>query len=390
MTYEQPEVKVAAAAGEPVALAQCLVSIPSVNPLLEEGGQGEGAIADQCAVWLESWGFQVEVSEVAPGRFNVIAQFGGDGGTLLNGHLDTVGVSGMTVPAFGEVRGSRLYGRGSCDMKAGVAIILAAARRYAEANDPASCDPLTVALTADEEHASVGMDAFVKSGFLADRAIVCEPTDLLVMPAHKGFLWVTLEVIGRAAHGSRPEEGIDAIRNAGRILQALDVYEERVLQSGDRHSLLGHPSIHAGTITGGVAPSVYPEACQVVLEERVLPGTQVEEVMKNLESWLESLRTSTPNLTVELSRRLFRPGTEVSTNSPFVCSLLDCCEEVTGSSGVAGMTAWVDAAFLNEAGIPALCFGPGSIAQAHSADEWVELAQVRAGAAVLSRFLGLD
>lgn len=391
MGNEQSRYVEAARGGEPVALARWLVSIPSVNPVLEGDGGGESLIAGEVAALLESWGLDVVVSEAAPGRPNVVATLEGDGPCLLlNGHLDTVGVAGMTVAPFaGAVEGGRLHGRGACDMKAGIAAILAVTHRLAEAGPR---PPLEVALTADEEHASLGMaalvtelDAHVRTGRRPELAVVCEPTSLKVMPAHKGFVWVRAEFRGRAAHGSRPDVGIDAIRHAGLYLTALDAYAAR-LTARPEHPLLAHGSFHAGTINGGSAESVYPDRCELVLERRTLPGEAPETIMSEFEGMLDGLRAREPDVDASLEMTLERPGTEVSTDHRLVRGLLDACAASGVPSSVEGMTAWVDAAFLNQAGIPAVCFGPGSIEQAHTHDEWVEVEQIRVAADVLERF----
>ncbi|MGD8321052.1 MAG: ArgE/DapE family deacylase [Gemmatimonadota bacterium] len=369
-----------------MALARALVAIPSVNPVLAPDGQGEGHIAEACADWLVSWGLDTRVVEVSQGRNNVVATLEGDGPTLLfNGHLDTVGVEGMTVPPFdAELRDGRIVGRGSCDMKGGVAALLAAAARLAR--DDGEVRPnLVVALTADEEHASLGMDALVRSGVTADMAVVCEPTSLAVMPAHKGFVWVKARFRGRAAHGSRPELGVDAIRHAALWLWALDALEAH-LMTRSPHPLLGHGSLHAGTIRGGTAESVYPDACEVVVERRTLPAETADVALAELRSYLDAVREADPAVDAELDMTLARPGTEVSPDSRLVQGLLQASQAHGVESRVEGMTAWVDAAFLNEAGIPAVCYGPGDIAQAHSADEWIEAAQIAACADVLESF----
>lgn len=370
--------------GDPVALARALVAVPSVNPSLAPGGAGEGRIADLAAGWLRSWGLDTEVVEAAPGRPNVVARLDGDGPTLLlNGHLDTVGVEGMERPPFeAAVEGGRLWGRGACDMKAGIAAILATARRLAREGPRPR---LVVALTADEEHASVGMDALVRSGVEADMAVVCEPTSLAVMPAHKGFVWVEAAFRGRAAHGSRPDRGVDAIRHAGLFLAALDGYEAR-LREGPSHPLLGPGSHHAGTIRGGTAESVYPERCTLVLERRTLPGETAEKVRRELQDVLGAVMAAHPEMDATLQVTLARPGTEVAREAPLVRGLLEACETVGRPRRVEGMTAWVDAAFLNEAGIPAVCFGPGDIAQAHAAVEWCPVDEIRLCADVLEAF----
>jgi acetylornithine deacetylase len=341
--------------------------------------------ADRAAAWLRDWGFAVRLEEVAPGRSNVHAEHGhGSPRLLFNGHLDTVGVEGMTVPPFGaEEREGRLYGRGSCDMKGGVAALLAAACAVARAGHQGT---LIVVLTVDEEHASLGMQRVVAAGLAADAAVVCEPTELAVMPAHKGFAWFDISFHGRAAHGSRPELGVDAVTGAGRFLVALDGYA-RELARRATHPLLGPPSVHAGTIRGGTAPSVYPELCELVIERRTLPSESVEQVELELRSLIAPLVDSPPGLRVELARGLARPGTEVAVSSPLVQGLLAAsAEEERVEPRVEGMSAWVDAAYLNEAGIPAVCFGPGSIAQAHAADEWIETEQVVRCARILARF----
>jgi acetylornithine deacetylase len=370
--------------GDPVALARALVSIPSVNPTLAGDGDGEGAIAKACADLLEAWGLKTRVEEVATGRFNVVAVLDGTGPRLLlNGHLDTVGVAGMTVPPFeGLVRGSRLLGRGACDMKGGVAALLATASRLARGGPRPS---LVVALTADEEHASLGMDALVHSGVRADMAVVCEPTSLQVMPAHKGFVWVRAMFRGRAAHGSRPELGVDAIRHAALFLTALDGYAEE-LQRRPHHSLLAYGSLHAGTVRGGTAESVYPDECELLLERRTLPGEAPDTVLEELEAVLHQLGRREADLQGSLEITLARPGTEVATGHALVQGLLGAGRAHGLDPAVEGMTAWVDAAYLNESGIPAVCFGPGDIAQAHSADEWIEVEEVVRCADVLETF----
>lgn len=369
---------------DPVLLTAELVRTPSVNPSLEEGGTGEAGVADLAASWLASWGYDVEVPEVSPGRYNVVARRGRPGGPslLLNGHLDTVGVAGMTSPFSAEVRDGKLYGRGACDMKAGVAAALATASRLS--GDDLDGE-LIIALTADEEHASLGMQALVATGIRADAAVVCEPTELRVMPAHKGFLWAEVRVQGRAAHGSRPEVGVDAIVHMGSVLGALEEEDARLARETD-HGLLGPASIHAGTISGGAAASIYPDRCTLVLERRTLPGEGPEGLMRELESMVDRAKQNRPGLDVDVEGGLFRAGTEVDVADPWVQDLLRTCRDEGADAGIDGMSAWVDACFLNQAGTPALCYGPGSIAQAHGNVEWVETEQIVTCAAVLTAF----
>ena len=410
MSREKGRILKDADAGDPVALARALIATPSVNPELEASGAGEEAVAELTAQWLRVWGLSVDMSEVAPGRWNVVGHLEGKGtghgtghgtgngagngaGTeagqgarptlLLNGHLDTVGVAGMSVDPFGaELREGRLWGRGSCDMKGGVAALLAATAGVARSGSPGT---LIVALTAGEEHGSLGMEALVGSGIRADAAVVCEPTSLAVMPAHKGFVWIEAAFRGRAAHGSRPDAGVDAIEHAARYLTALGPLRGR-LRAGEPHPLLGHGSFHAGTIDGGSAPSVYPDACRLVLERRTLPGENVAGIIEEFQAVLDELAAEVAELDAKLTQGLARPATQITNDSPLVEGLLAACVGEGVDPVLAGMTAWVDAAFLNEAGTPAVCFGPGSIAQAHSADEWIDPCEIVTCAAVLERF----
>jgi acetylornithine deacetylase len=267
-------------------------------------------------------------------------------------------------------------------MKGGIAALMAAAARLARGGPR---PPVVVALTADEEHASVGMDALVRSGVQADMAVVCEPTSLKVMPAHKGFVWIRALFRGRAAHGSRPELGVDAIRHAALYMTALDGYADALLRRTG-HELLAHGSLHAGTVRGGTAESVYPDECELLLERRTLPGEAADAVMAEFQSVLDEVRLREPDLEASLEMTLARPGTEVARSHPLVQGLLESGGPHGVPPEVEGMTAWVDAAFLNEAGIPAVCYGPGDIAQAHSADEWIEVEEIRRCADVLEAF----
>ena len=369
---------------DPVTLTRRLVRTPSVNPVLEEGGAGERRVADLATEWLHGWGYRPVVSEVAPGRFNVVARRGAGRGPslLLNGHLDTVGVAGMAHPFSGAVRDGRLFGRGAADMKSGVACILAVAAELA-------CEEiegeLVVALTADEEHASLGMEALVASGLRADAAVVCEPTGLDVMPAHKGFLWMDVRATGRAAHGSRPGAGVDAITHMGHVLVAFEEESRRLAQQTG-HPLLGPASLHAGTIEGGSAPSVYPDGCHLVVERRTLPGETVAGVMAEAEGVLARARERCPGLMATVEAGLYRAATEVPAGSALVDGLRRACRRAGLPGAVGGMTAWVDACFLNQHGTAAVCFGPGSIAQAHTAEEWVSVEEIEVCARVLRDF----
>jgi acetylornithine deacetylase len=375
---------------DPVELTRRLVAIPSVNPALQEGASGEAAMAEATADLLRDSGFAVEVQPVEGDRCNVVARLGDGRPTLLlNGHLDTVGTDGMSVdPWGGDSTPERVIGRGAADMKSGLAAILSAASIWARGPGPGT---LIVALTCDEEHASVGMQRLVASGLQADAAVVTEPTSLALMPAHKGFAWVEVEFTGRAAHGSRPEVGVDAVRHAAAFLQELDSLEAG-LQAGSPHPLLGHGSLHVGTIRGGTAWSVYPDRCRLTLERRTLPDEAPEGFLDEVRRILGRVAGRDGTLQASARLDLVRPGSDVPADQPLIQELRKVLSDHGLDNRPRGMTAWVDAAYLNGAGIPAICFGPGSIAQAHAADEWVSAGEIRTGTAVLAdfvtRFLG--
>jgi acetylornithine deacetylase len=382
-------------AGDPLAWTRALVAVPSVNPELEPGGSGEAGVADLIAPFLRSWGFRVERHEPRPGRVSLVARLGDSAPVLaLCGHLDTVGVGGMTIPPFapGDAGDGRVRGRGSADMKSGVAAVLAAAAATARAGGPRQ-GSLALVLTADEEHASLGLEALLAGGLRADGVVVTEPTELALSPANRGFVWIEVVARGRAAHGSRPEVGRDAVRQVGRLLAALDTLDEGggALRLGDgaaRHPLLGTESLHAGTIAGGEAPSVYPAHCRLVLEARVLPGRRPEEVVEAVADLARGVEARYPGVPLEVTGGLSRPGADLPGDAPLVEALRRALAATGVPERTEGMTAWVESAWFVEAGIPALCFGPGSIARAHTADEWVAVQEIEAAARVLTHLAG--
>lgn len=372
--------------GDATALAQTLVATPSVNPALESTGEGEARIAALTAGWLEAWGFAVELVEAVPGRPSVLARLdrGPDRSLILSGHLDTVGVAGMEIPPFeGAIRDGRLWGRGACDMKGGVAAALAAARDFAAGETRGT---LIVALTADEEEGARGCKRLVAEGLRADGAIVCEPTGLALMPAHKGFVWVRVEFRGQAAHGSLPDRGVDAIRHAGLFLGRLDEVEA-ALAGRKPHPLLGYGSIHAGTIEGGTAPSVYPSSCELVLERRTLPKETTSAVRSEVEYLLAQLRSDVSTLNAEVKVLLHQDGSEIPDDHELVRVMTTAVQEVGLDVRLAGMTAWDEAGLFNASGTPALTFGPGRIEDAHSNDESVAVAEIERAHRVLTAFV---
>lgn len=372
------------APGDAIALLQQLVRIDSRNPSLVSGAPGEGAIAEALGGTLRQWGFRVALVEAAPGRPNVVARIGRPGKRtlLFNGHLDVVGVEGMRHPAFdAEVRDGKLYGRGSADMKGGVAAMCAAAARAAEQGMEGE---IIVTAVVDEEYESLGTRAVVASGVRADAAIVTEPTRLAVNPAHRGFVWVEMEFLGRAAHGSRYDLGIDAIRHAGLVIAALDQLQREVLDRRT-HPLLGHASLHAATIAGGAGWSTYPDRCTLRVERRTLPGETTEQVLAELEGVRQRVAAYEATLDVTLRHVLTQAPSDVAADAPIVRAL-EAAMRAEGETVLhEGMSAWTDAAILNDAGIPAICYGPGDITLAHADEEWIPLSEVERATRVLTR-----
>ena len=373
-----------------MALTRELVRVDSRNPTLVSGAPGEARVARVLGDVLTAWGFRVELRDAAPGRPNVIARIGaarenGHGSLMFNGHIDVVGVEGMVhAPWDGTVRDGRLYGRGASDMKAGVAAMCAAATRAVDAaGDTGFAGEIIVTAVVDEEYSSLGTRALVAQGIRADAAIVTEPTRLAIMPAHKGFVWIDAVVHGRAAHGSRWDVGVDAIRHAGLLLAELDTFDAETLPAR-QHPLLGRPSLHASTIAGGIGLSTYPDRCQFTIERRTLPGETTAQVMAELTEAYARVRARRPEVSAEINLIFEQPPSDVSVDAPIVLALdgalRACAEEVS----VMGMSAWTDAAILNEAGIPAICFGPGDISLAHAAEEYVRVDEIERATLVLA------
>lgn len=373
------------ARGDAVALTRELVRIDSRNPSLVAGAPGEAAVARALSEILGEWGFRVELQEAAPGRPNVVARVGtaGSRSLMFNGHLDVVGVEGMTHPAWGDdTRDSaRIYGRGSSDMKSGVAAMCAAAARAAEGG---LAGEIIVAAVVDEEYESAGTRTIVERGIRADAAIVTEPTQLAIMPAHLGFVWIDITTHGRAAHGSRWDLGVDAIRHAGLVLAEIDRFDADELPRRG-HPLLGRPSVHASLIDGGTGMSTYPDRCTVRIERRTIPGETPEDVRRELEDACARVAARRPSFRADVAVTFSQEPSDVAVDAPVVRALGDAIRAQGDAVRVEGMTAWTDAALLNTAGIPAICFGPGDIRLAHAAEEYVKIDEIQRATEILSR-----
>jgi acetylornithine deacetylase len=361
-------------------LTSRLVAIDSVNPSLVPGGAGETAIARFIAGWAHAAGLEADVLEGTPGRPSVLVRARGTGGgrtLLLCGHIDTVNVDGMTDPHAPRVDGDRLYGRGAYDMKAGVAAALVACR---EAATLGLTGDVVVAAVADEEHASLGVQEALRS-VEADAAIVTEPTELAVAVAHKGFVWAEIEVTGRAAHGSRPHLGVDAIVKAGPILTALGALD--VALGEQTHPLLGRGSVHASLVRGGAELSSYPARCVLGLERRTLPGETAAGVEAELDALLELCREADPELVAERRTLLVREPFEVAQTSEIVTAVCAAAADRDGGPPeIGGVSYWADAAFIASAGIPTVLLGPGGEG-AHAIEEWVSISDTESVARTL-------
>lgn len=374
--------------GDARALTETLVRVDSRNPTLVHGAPGEAPCAHVLAEVLGAWGFRLEWQDVRDGRANLIARIGtrdsGAPSLMFNGHLDVVGTEGMTHPPFvPTVHDGNLYGRGSCDMKAGIAAMCVAA--WQAAQTPIRGE-IIVAAVIDEEFESLGTRAMLDHGTRADIAVVTEPTRLAICPAHRGFVWLEFVFAGRAAHGSRHDLGIDAIHHAAQVLIALERFQTTVLPTRT-HPLLGRASLHASTISGGVGWSTYPERSVLRVERRTVPGETTGSVLHEVEAILAELRAGDPTISVTVRVDTAQGPSDVAVDAPLVQRLAASCTAVRGSApAVEGLSAWTDAALLNDAGIPAVCFGPGDIALAHAATEYVPLDEIDVATAVLTAF----
>jgi len=369
-----------------------LVRRPSVNPMGRTDLPPEILYESRVTAFLEhelrNLPCEFHRQSVQLGRDNLIAAYTPPGPAsftvLFEAHQDTVPIDAMTIDAFGAVvEGGKLYGRGSCDVKAGVAVMLAALRRLVR-EKPRGSAMVVVAFTVDEENGGLGVQELMKAGTLADYAIVAEPTLLNIVNAHKGVARWALETTGRACHSSRPEEGVNAVYRMARLLRGIEDYAS-VLPTMPPDPVLGARTISVGRIAGGVSPNTVPDSCLANVDRRLLPGETFESATADLDAFLRSrpgvdfpftLSRSSPGclpLSPERSRELVeRLGATI--------------DSVVGKHRVHPVPFGTDASTIAAAGVPAVVFGPGDIAQAHTKDEWIDLEQLDPAAEILYRF----
>ncbi|MBU6400348.1 MAG: M20/M25/M40 family metallo-hydrolase [Verrucomicrobia bacterium] len=372
----------------PVEKLLCeLVALPSVNPAFLPAGDpwsGEQRVAEFLAAVAARGGLEIEFQAVSPHRANLLARLTPAGKVrariLLAPHLDTVGGEPVVPELFiPRLRDGRVHGRGACDTKGSVAAMLTALVQLARSERRPVATEIVFAGLVDEEHGQAGSRALVRRGFRADLAIVGEPTRLRVITAHKGNLWLRLETRGRPAHGSQPELGRNAVHLMARIVHLLETqYAARLRRR--RHRLLGHPTVSVGTIHGGSQTNVVPAACAITVDRRTIPGETRATVRRELLALLRRHR-----LAARLADTKDAPclPLETGTRSPLVRAFLHS----VGQTRPHGANFFCDAAVFAHGGTPSVVFGPGDIAQAHTAHEWVSVRQLEQATRLLTRFL---
>lgn len=367
-------------------LHAALIAIPSVNPsgrLVEAPEEGEERIARFIHDWLVARGIETHTQEVMPGRANVVARVPGrvEPPIVFEAHMDTVSVEGMTVAPFEpRLEGGRVYGRGACDAKGCLAAMMVALARVAEGEPP----PRSVVLCAavDEEYLHSGARRFLQDSGPVAAAVIGEPTLLRVVVAHKGALRLRVTTFGVSAHSSAPERGVNAIYRMARAVLALEDYAAG-LAARPPHPLVGRPTLSVGTIHGGVAVNVVPERCEIMVDRRVVPGETPDEARAEIEAALAPVLAAGDLIEPTLKDR----AVETSADEEIVKLALAATRPVTAIGVPEGVAYCTDGCDFAARGIPLVVLGPGDIAQAHTADEWIELAQLEQAVEVYERIM---
>jgi acetylornithine deacetylase ArgE len=365
-----------------------LVRIPSVNPM-GRALSGPEIYEERVTSYLEDFFRSLDVpyerQSVAPQRANIVARCQMPGGRrtlVFEAHQDTVPPDNMTVAPFAaQIEGDRLYGRGACDIKGGLAAMLAAFARVARERPAGACN-LIMACSVDEEYTFLGVQRLVRD-LKADAAIVAEPTQLEIVNAHKGVVRWFMNTAGRSCHSSSPEQGVNAIYRMGRLLVGIEKYAERLRQER-RHERLGPATLSVGRIEGGTSANVVPDRCRIEVDRRVLPGEDPQAAPDDLMAFLRGQEKI--DFPFECERPWMSKAPLSDRGSEQVASwLAGAIDQVRGSHRLSAVPYGTDASTIAAAGVPAVVFGPGNIAQAHTCDEWVPLSEVAQAAEILYR-----
>lgn len=366
-----------------------MIRIPSINPCNEKtmGPPAEAAMADYFETRLRDLGLEVDSCDVESGRRNVWGRLKGSGTgptILLAGHLDTVGVVGYDGPFVPKVEDGKIYGRGSCDMKAGLATYLEVVRILMHSGTTLAGD-LIIAGVVDEEHGMIGSVDFGLNGPPVDYAIVAEPTRLAICPAHKGQICMTITTRGLATHSSMPENGINAIYHMAAMVTALQEYARQLTQRTP-HPMCGTPTLSVGVIRGGDNACAVPDFCEVEIDRRVIPGETYETVISELTEVFEALRETTPNLKYEFSKPFLNaPPLATPVTSPLMTALQGGAQAELGKAPmVHPFPGATDAPNFN---CPTLIFGAGDLAQCHSLNEYIEIDEIEVAVKIYLRTL---
>ena len=361
-----------------LATLQDVVAIESVNPGLPGGEGGEAVMVEYLSGFFCDLGLQIETPEVLPGRNNFIARLEGENPekvTVFECHMDTASVEVMTIPPYEpHIRDGFMYGRGSCDTKAGGAAMMHAMKRFVDAGTKPA-NTVVYAGAVDEEYLMRGAGHL--AGYLkADAAVIAEPTDLEVIRAHKGVLRFTIAVNGVAAHSAKPYLGVNAISKMARLITRLENELGSRYLSRDFEPL-GHPTLSVGIINGGMQVNFVPDLCRIAIDVRTIPGLTADEFLGEFNEVVEQAKAEDEELdaVVEATTHVSGPlGTEE--DAAIVQLAVNACRQVVGTAKVSGVPYGTDASHFSAAGVPSIVIGPGSIDQAHGAVEWVECAQV--------------
>jgi acetylornithine deacetylase/succinyl-diaminopimelate desuccinylase family protein len=366
-------------------LLQDLVRLPSINPMgqnFTDSPYLENRVTDYLEAFFTKLGVSWHRQVVSPGRDNIIARLETPEATstiLWEVHQDTVPVRGMTIDPFaGEIKEGRLYGRGACDVKGGMASMLFAFARLAR-EQPIRKTNIVLACTVDEEHTFLGVQKLAAEGIRADFAVVAEPTNLDIVDCHKGVVRWKVRTEGVACHSSTPELGTNAIYRMATLLPFIECYAQE-LSTRPSHAVLGPATLSVGRIDGGVSVNTVPDNCVIEIDRRLLPGESGEAAWEEFQQTLAA-RSPVPFLCEPVW--LSCPALDAVNSSPLCERLGRAIDSVIGKHRIRAVPFGTDASSISEAGIPAVVFGPGLIDQAHTKDEWIELKQVEQAAEIL-------